>query len=294
VTVVIPAFNRAELLPRALASLDAQRPWRPAEVIVVDDASTDGTAEVAARLGARVLRHETNRGPAEARNTAFAAAAQPWLAQLDSDDEWLPHCLATLWALRSGHVLVCGGSLALLPGGGRRYNGTMRRRPEVITSPARLVFPDNFVASSGVLLSTAAVRAVGGYRPGGRFAEDLDLWIRLLENGTGIATPTVVTRYHVHEAQATQAQAALLGGHRDVLASYEGRPWWRPSLLRRWSAVPAWAAVKDAAASGSRLEALAALARLVADPQRARGLAELLLFRLRARRRSARLSRPRA
>jgi cellulose synthase/poly-beta-1,6-N-acetylglucosamine synthase-like glycosyltransferase len=56
ITVVIPAYNRAELLPRALASVAAQTAT-PAEVLVIDDGSTDDTATVADRLGARVIRH---------------------------------------------------------------------------------------------------------------------------------------------------------------------------------------------------------------------------------------------
>ena len=99
VSVIIPAFNRADTLPRALRSVLGQS-LRPAEVIVVDDHSQDATAEVAERWGVRVIRHERNRGAAAARNTAAAAATQPWLAPLDSDDEWLPHHLATLWPLR--------------------------------------------------------------------------------------------------------------------------------------------------------------------------------------------------
>lgn len=286
VTVVIPAFNRAAMLPRAIASIEAQRPARPAEIIVVDDASSDDTAQVAERLGAKVLRHDTNRGPAEARNTGFGAATQPWIAQLDSDDEWLPSCLATLWSLRGDHLFVTGGSVSLLPGGEHRYNGTMCRRPQVISSPATLLFPDNFVAASGVLLRTAAVREVGGYRPGGRYAEDLDLWVRLLERGTGVATPRVVTRYHVHEAQATSSEQAVLGGHRDVAAAYAGRPWWEARVLRRWGSVPAWHEVKRLAEEGRRLASARRTVALLADPQRAAGLATLLRFRLLARRRS--------
>jgi glycosyltransferase involved in cell wall biosynthesis len=287
ITVIIPAFNRARLLPRTLASVAAQRPRGPAEVIVIDDASTDDTAEVAESLGAGVLRHPVNRGPAAARNTGFAAASQPWVAQLDSDDEWLPHYLETLWELRDGHVLVCGASIALLPDGGHRFNGTMSRRPQVIGSPATLIFPDNFVASSGVMLRTQALRDVVGYRAGARHAEDLDLWVRLLERGTGVASPRVVTRYHVHSEQATRDAGAMFEGHRRVIAAFAGRPWSPPELARRWTSIPAWDRVKSAGVRGRWAEALREMLHLVRDLERVVGLAELLVFRVRARRRSS-------
>src|SRR5438132_14127317 len=90
VSVVVPAHDRAEVIERALESVAEQRDCEPAEVIVVDDGSTDRTAEVAEANGAEVIRHGRNRGVSAARNTGVRAAAQPWIALLDSDDEWLP------------------------------------------------------------------------------------------------------------------------------------------------------------------------------------------------------------
>ncbi len=88
VSVVIPAFNATEFLEEALKSVGAQ--IVPAyEAIVVDDGSTDGTARLAAALGARVIR-EGRRGPAAARNTGARAARGTWIAFLDADDVWEP------------------------------------------------------------------------------------------------------------------------------------------------------------------------------------------------------------
>src|SRR5919108_5973128 len=95
---------------RALAGVFAQKP-PPAEIVVVDDASTDGTAAVAEEMGARVVRHEENLGEGAARNSGIAAATQPWLALLDSDDEWLPHHLETLWRGRGDHLVVATSAM---------------------------------------------------------------------------------------------------------------------------------------------------------------------------------------
>src|SRR5438552_16330121 len=91
VSVVVPAHDRAHVIERALRSVAEQRDCAPAELIVVDDGSTDRTAEVAQAHGARVLRHDRNRGVSAARNTGARSASQPWVALLDRDDEWLPH-----------------------------------------------------------------------------------------------------------------------------------------------------------------------------------------------------------
>ncbi len=123
ITVIIPAYNRADTVARAVASALAQRPSRPAEVVVVDDGSADDTAEAARLAGARVVRHSVNRRLGAARNTGLSNATQPWIALLDSDDEWLPHHLASLWPLRGTHVLIAASALRCAPDGQQLHLG---------------------------------------------------------------------------------------------------------------------------------------------------------------------------
>ena len=88
-SVVIPAYNAAAFLARCLESVFAQT-VQAEEVIVVDDGSSDRTAEVAAGFaGTRVIRRP-NGGPGAARNTGIHAATGEWIAFLDSDDIWVP------------------------------------------------------------------------------------------------------------------------------------------------------------------------------------------------------------
>lgn len=92
ISVVIPTHNRRVQLLRALDSVLRQS-VQPREIIVVDDASTDGTQELdLSALDSRIklVRHEQNRGGAVARNTGIAHASGDWIAFLDSDDTWLP------------------------------------------------------------------------------------------------------------------------------------------------------------------------------------------------------------
>ena len=93
VSVVIPCYNRASLIPRAVASVQAQS-FQDLEIILVDDGSTDDTRGVASRLHdgdsrVRYIAHERNKGEAAARNTGIKAASGEFIAFLDSDDEWL-------------------------------------------------------------------------------------------------------------------------------------------------------------------------------------------------------------
>src|SRR5256714_15007473 len=129
---------------QAVLSAFGQRPLAPAEVIVVDDCSLDDTGPLAAQAGARVIRHERNQGEGAARNTGVAAATQPWLAMLDSDDQWLPSHLATRWPLCAEHVLVAGSALwGADAGPSFRYEGLVGRRPVTLPSPPALLYPAN-------------------------------------------------------------------------------------------------------------------------------------------------------
>src|SRR5438105_15612224 len=95
VSVVIPTFNRERKLIEALQSVVNQS-FPAREIIVVDDASTDGTASInfhSLDPRIRYVRHNQNRGGAVARNTGVQCASGNWIAFLDSDDVWLPNKL---------------------------------------------------------------------------------------------------------------------------------------------------------------------------------------------------------
>jgi GT2 family glycosyltransferase len=292
VTVVIPAFEREREIGRALASVAAQRPAAPAEVIVVDDGSRDATAAVASRCGARVVRLERNAGAASARNAGVRAASQPWIALLDSDDEWLPHLLASLWPLCDDHVLVSGASLNLgAETADDRIGGPPIAAPMVLRSPAALVFPHNFIASSGVLVRRDALLAVGGYRTDLRYAEDFDLWMRVLERGTGVVSPAVVSLYHRHAGQKSMDAEGPREAQRTAIASRAAAAWWSPVLLERRIAADAWDDLRPAVRQGRWREALDHAATIARRPARIRAVLDLALWRAAQQRRSAMVAR---
>jgi hypothetical protein len=292
VSVVIPAYNRPEMVARAVRSALGQQPSPPAEVIVVDDCSTDETGAAAARAGARVVRHDVNRGEGAARNTGIAHAAQPWVALLDSDDEWLPNLLAALWPLRDGHQLVGGASLNCPPGpAAGRYAGALGRRPVVLRSPTALIYPENFVAASGTMVRRDVVEAVGGYRPELKGGADMDLWIRVLERGTGVLVPNPVVVYHRHPGQVTTDATMMSDAHAAVARRYAGRPWWSERALERWRGGAGHDAARRAWSAGRRKEALWHAAHVASSPTRTVGAAGILLRRARLRRRSGTMDR---
>jgi glycosyltransferase involved in cell wall biosynthesis len=96
VTVIVPAHNAAALLPRLLDALDRSTYAGPWETVVVDDASTDATADIAEEWGARVVRLESQSGPAASRNAGLAAARAPLIAFTDADCEPCPGWLSAL------------------------------------------------------------------------------------------------------------------------------------------------------------------------------------------------------
>lgn len=291
VSVVIAAYNQRDHLERALLSVLSQRPYGPAEIVVVDDHSTDGSDEVAASLGARVIRLSRNQGTSSARNTGIEAALQPWIAFLDHDDEWLPHHLGTLWQLRDGHQLIAGSALWC----GRdprkdRLHGLLSDEPIVLRSPARLIYPGNLIPQSATLVRRAALTELGGFRHA-HGAADLDLWIRVVERGTGVLSPTVTVLYHVHEKQASRDVQMMQRGHISVAESYAGRPWWSPRLVERWRGTAAWNNCRSAIRRGHLVEAARHAATIAADPQRMWGAAAGWAWRVRLRRRSAAVAR---
>jgi glycosyltransferase involved in cell wall biosynthesis len=287
ITVVIPAFNREGMIARAVRSVQAQRRFAPAEILCVDDASADDTAGAAAAAGARVLRHDVNQGAAGARNTAIAAATQPWLALLDSDDEWLPGHLETLWPRRDGHVLVSGSALALEADGTVRVHGRVLPWPARLTSPRPLLWL-NLVSASGSLVRTDVVRDVGGFDTSLRLAEDLDLWLRVLARGTGIVVPTPVYVWHKHAAQKSGAALPSFAVHRDLLRAYEREPWYSERWLQRRIGVQEWDVFRARRAAGEGVPALRGLLPVLRRPDRLYGLVGGLASRLVARRRGPR------
>ncbi len=292
VSVIIPAYDRAALTAAAARSALGQQPRPPAEVLVIDDCSSDGTAQAAEAAGARVIRHERNLGRSQARNTGIQQASNPWIATLDSDDRWFGHHLAALWPYTHEAVLVAGSALACgADPNGDRVWGVGGRRPHRLAGPADLLSRINFVVTSGAMVRRDALLAAGGFDASLSLNEDIDLWLRVLEHGPAVILPAVTVRYAIHVDQTSHDRNAMRQGYREVVSAYEGRSWWSPKRYDRLDGAMRWDEFRAALSRRSVGEALRAARGIVARPERLRGTASLLNHRLRERRATSRVTR---
>jgi glycosyltransferase involved in cell wall biosynthesis len=195
VSVVIPVFDRREVILAAVDSVAAQT-FDDHEVIVVDDGSTDGTADVvqAQRPRVQVLRLPENRGPAAARNAGTAAALGDLVMLLDSDDTLVPEALAR-------HVAALDDSpRAVLSCSRLRHEGARKTLlpdeppPEELGALLVQLLEGRFPALlSSTVFRRAALEAVGGSDERLRTSEDTDLLLRVAPLGRFVFLPERLT-----------------------------------------------------------------------------------------------------
>lgn len=185
VSVIVPAYNAASTLTRALDSVAAQTVL-PQEIIIVDDSSTDATADVAAQwcathpdLSARVLRLSRNGGAGTARNAGWAQATGEFIAFLDADDAWHPRKLAIQhgWMARHPWVAICGHRCDVLGESAPRAE-----RPDNVEPPVTMRDLGDFLIANR--MSTPSVMVRRHVRPrfieGKRHSEDYLLWMEIV------------------------------------------------------------------------------------------------------------------
>jgi glycosyltransferase involved in cell wall biosynthesis len=279
ISVVIPAFDRADLVGHAVRSAWSQVP-PPAEVIVVDDCSSDDTGVIAAKAGATVVVHSANQGEGQSRNSGVHAASSPWIAFLDSDDSWQPGHLAYLWAHRDDHVLVASAGRGSRDG---RVYGHPGPKPKQFRTPVDVILPFNRATPSGVMVRNDVLTSAGGFRdlP---YVVDLDAWIRVLELGTGVALPTVTFEYRQHDGQISANLDGMSRGLDRVVASYSGRAWWSWRVQLEAQAMPRWDQMMAALRARNWRQASGFAVSLL-RPGRIAGLLRLLVVRQRFPRR---------
>lgn len=217
-TVIIPTRNRLEILLQAIRSVLDQTV--PVEIFVMDDASTDGTAERVAREfpGVKIYREETSRGPAWQRNRGANLASTPVLVTLDDDcvlasPHTLGQALAELEPPRVGAVTI--------PFINVRQDRTVR-----IAAPASDRIYCTAVYFGGmVAFKSAAYRAIGGYRSWYfMHVEEPDLAIRLLNAGYVVRLGSADPIHHHESPSRNSLRLHELGPRNHVIFAWQNVP----------------------------------------------------------------------
>lgn len=246
VAVIIPTYNRATMLPDAVQSALAQTVVDRCDIIIVDDGSTDGTADVVRGFGdpLRYLRQH-NQGAAAARNAGICATTCEFVAFLDSDDLWPADKLAAQLDVMERYpeaVFVSGRAEALHADGTRamHHDPDIDRDKPVDLAP--LLFEDNFLTTPSMLIRRTALESVGLFEPRLPQSEDYHLWTRLACVGPGVYLDRVVCTYRrdtpeqlshddaeflIHQVRSRKLLKDALRHRPDC------RPIWRTALGRR-------------------------------------------------------------
>jgi len=210
VTVFMPVFNRARVLRPALDSVLDQS-FQDFELLVVDDGSSDDSAEVVRRYQARdsrvrlvVLEH--NQGIPKTRNRGLELARGEYLAHADSDDTSMPERLAHQVAFLDAHpeIAAVGSWMLRTDASGRRFDGPLLRPTDPRVIRGRILFVSCF--KNPTMLGRSEIMRAFGFREPFVISSDIDLWARISEKHALANLPEFLVRYRAggtsHQANA--------------------------------------------------------------------------------------------
>ena len=216
VSVIIPAYNAAAFIQKAIDSALNQT-FQNLEVIVVDDGSTDDTVHLIKGYGNKVtLLQQKNSGAAAARNFGAQMAAGKWLAFLDADDLWESDKLEKQMALSSIYSWSYTDSVFF----GHGFDGTLKSS-DVSPHQKGWVLPvlvvNNFIGTSTVLLNKEVFMAEGGFDPSLKALQDWDLWLKIASKFQLGYVPDVEMKYRVHSKSTSRSARKTYAYHLEII-----------------------------------------------------------------------------
>jgi glycosyltransferase involved in cell wall biosynthesis len=222
VTIGIPSYQAVGFIGEAISSALSQG-FTDLEVLVIDDASTDGTLEAAMSFDdprLRVLSNEVNLGPGRNWNRVLEEARGRYVKLMGSDDVLLPGSVSAQVAILEtdpGIVIVTGPRNVITEGGFRmlrRGNGGLRGRVKGDKAGREMIRRGtNLIGEPcAALLRTSAVKEVGGFHEGDPYCIDMDMWLRLLEVGDVYVLDRPVCNYRIVGASWSAAVADVQHG----------------------------------------------------------------------------------
>ena len=201
ISVVIPTYNRYELLKRAIASLYEQT-TPPQEIIVVDDGSTDNTKAIVKDFPEIIYIYQENRGVSVARNAGIQKAKNEWIAFLDSDDEWHSKKLQKQidFHRKNSDILMSYTDEVWI------RNGKKVKIPKKYRKIGEDAFVENLsycnIAPSSVMLHKKLLDRVGLFDEDLEVCEDYDLWLRIAsKEKIALIDEKLINKYAGHDEQ---------------------------------------------------------------------------------------------
>lgn len=220
ISVIIPTYNRAKLLPRALHSVLKQS-YKAEEILIIDDGSSDNTEEVlqAFMSHIRYIKQE-NSGVSAARNKGIELARCEWVAFLDSDDEWHTDKLQ-----KQVDLYEQNPNLAFIHTGEQWIRNNKKvSYPRKLQKPSGWCFLENTatckIAASSVLMKKALFEELGDFNKDLLVCEDYDMWLRIAYSyELGLVDEELISKYAGH-AQLSNSIFAIDAYHIDILERF--------------------------------------------------------------------------
>lgn len=223
VSVVIPTYNRAHLVGRAIGSVLDQT-YQDFELIIVDDGSTDNTEEVVKRFDdkrIKYIKHAKNKGGSAARNTGIKEAKGEYVAFLDSDDEWLPEKLkAEINILENGKkFIICSTGYNFIDQRNKIISYS-KIKSKVISQ--KVVLSAKCITTNDFTAIKEKVIEVNGFDEKLPARQDWDLWIRITSLGMGYQDSlNLVNKYTMRNDQISSGIKNKLNGTEAILKKHK-------------------------------------------------------------------------
>lgn len=223
VSVIIPTYNRAELLVKAVKSLQKQT-HQNLEIIIIDDCSNDSTAQAVDCINdSRIIyiKHEVNKGGAEARNTGLQYASGGYIAFLDSDDQWMPDKLERQLALFEGNpaVGVIYTGMKVFQDGYLVREIIPKHKGDLL---AKLVESNCIYTTSSILVKKELLEEIEGFNSSLPSCQDWDLYLRLAQISQFDFVEDSLVLYMQHSGDRISTNhKAVVDGHMQIYETYK-------------------------------------------------------------------------
>ncbi len=209
ISVIIPSFNRAETLTRAIQSVLGQT-YQNFELLIIDDGSSDDTRHVVEKYPQLIYHYQDNQGVSCARNIGCHMAKGEWIAFLDSDDEWLPTKLEQQCRFILEHPKIsCVHGEEIWIRNGKRVNPKKKHQKgggDQFISSLELCL----ISPSTVMLRKDVLFSLGLFREDFTVCEDYDLWLKLTSRyEVGFISEPLIRKYGGHTDQLSQKYKAM-------------------------------------------------------------------------------------